>query len=95
MSSRDELSAEEREVSPPDFLVPGIRCGLEMAMVGMIVALVGLPATNALYLGVVILAVLVSMVVVLFWCLNRHVAEWIRRAQGKPTMTDGGNSGPL
>ena len=90
MSKRDELPAEKREVPPPGFLAPAVRCALEMGMVGLIVALVGLPATNALHLGVVVLATLVSMVVVLFWCLNRHMAEWIRRARGKPTLTDGG-----
>lgn len=94
MSSLDELPAEDRDVPSPGFLVPGVRCGLEMAIVGLIVALVGLPASSALHLGVVLLAALVSMVVVLFWCLNRHVAEWIRRAQGRPTWT-GGDSGRL
>lgn len=90
MSNGDELPAERREVPPPDFLVPGIRTGLEMVIVGTIVALVGLPAEDPLYLGIVVVATVVSMVVVLFWALNRHVAEWIRRARGKPTMTDGG-----
>ncbi|MFB6074749.1 MAG: hypothetical protein ABEJ89_07030 [Haloarculaceae archaeon] len=78
------------DVPPPDFLVPGVRCGLEMALVGLAVLLVGLPAENALYFGVVVLAALLAMTVVLFWCLNQHVANWIRRAQGRPTMTDGG-----
>lgn len=95
MTNRDELQGDERDVPPPDFLVPGIRCALEMVIVGSIVGLIGLPASTALHLGVVMIAMLVSMVVVLFWCLNRHVAEWIRRAQGKPTLTDGGNTGPL
>ena len=95
MSNRDQLPAEEREVPSPGFLFPGVRCALEMALVGTVVALIGLPTSNAFHLGVVLLAALVSMVVVLFWCLNRHVAEWIRRAQGKPTLTDGGDTGPL
>lgn len=79
----------------PGFLVPAVRCALEMALVGTAVGLLGLPAATPLDLGIVLLAALISMVVVLFWCLNRHVAEWIRRAQGKPTLTDGGETGPL
>lgn len=92
MTNRDELEGERREVPPPGFIVPGIRCALEMVIVGSIVGLLGLPATSALSLGIVLIAMLVSMVVVLFWCLNNHMAEWIRRAQGKPRLTDGGNS---
>lgn len=92
MSNGDELPVERREVPAPDYLVPAVRCGLEMVMVGSIVALVGLPAPNALILGVVLIAAFVSMIVVLFWCLNRHVAEWIRRAQGKPTMAGDSDS---
>lgn len=95
MSTQEDLPAEEREVPPPDYLIPGIRCGLEMVIVGTIVALVGLPATEPLYLGIVIIATIVSMVVVLFWCLNRHIAEWIRRAEGKPTMADDADLGSL
>jgi len=64
-----------------------------MIIVGSIVGLIGLPASSALHLGVVLIAMTVSMVVVLFWALNRHMAEWIRRAQGKPTLTDGGSTG--
>ena len=88
MSNQEELRGEEREVPEPDHVVPGIRCGLEMLVVGLIVALVGLPAENAFYLGIVFTATFVAMTVVLFWCLNKHMAEWIRRAEGKPTMTD-------
>ena len=95
MANADELEGEQKEVPPPGFLLPGIRCALEMVMVGSIVGLLGLPASSALSLGVVMITMLVAMVVVLFWCLNKHMAEWIRRAQGKPTLTDGGNSGPL
>lgn len=89
MPTDDELAADD-DVPAPDYLVPGIRCALEMAVVGLTVALIGLPASDPLHLAVVFLATLVAMVVVLFWCLNRHVAEWIRRAQGRPTFTDGG-----
>jgi hypothetical protein len=93
MSNQDELQGERRDVPEPDFLIPGFRCAMEMVIVGSIIGLVGLPAESALALGLVMIAMLVSMVLVLFWALNKHVAEWIRRAQGKPTMTDGGSSG--
>jgi hypothetical protein len=93
MANRDDLQGERRGVPAPDFVVPGIRCALEMIIVGSIVGLIGLPASSALHLGVVLIAMTVSMVVVLFWALNRHMAEWIRRARGKPTLTDGGSTG--
>ncbi|WP_226012606.1 hypothetical protein [Halomicrobium salinisoli] len=76
-------------IPAPGFVVPGARTALEMALVGLLIGLVGLPAKNALYLGVVALAALVAMTVVLFWSLNRQIRKWIRRAQGKPTMADG------
>lgn len=95
MANRAELQGERREVPAPDYVVPGIRCALEMVVVGSIVGLIGLPASSALHLGVVLIAMTVSMVVVLFWALNHHMAEWVRRAQGKPTLTDGGSSGPF
>ncbi|MDS0258788.1 hypothetical protein NDI56_05200 [Haloarcula sp. S1CR25-12] len=69
----------------PGFVLPGLRTALEMALVGTIVALVGLPAEDPLVLGVVLLTALVGMVIVLFWAVNRHVRRWIRYAQGKPT----------
>jgi len=46
-----------------------------MIIVGSIVGLIGLPASSALHLGVVLIAMTVSMVVVLFWALNRHMAS--------------------
>lgn len=90
MASED-LPADDG-VPAPGYLLPAIRCGLEMAIVGLTVGLVGLPGADPLQRGVVLLVAMVAMVVVLFWCLNRHVAEWIRRAQGRPTLTDGGDS---
>lgn len=69
----------------PGFVLPGIRTALEMALVGTIVGLFGLPATDPLVLAVVLLTALVGMTVVLFWALNRHMRRWIRYAQGKPT----------
>lgn len=95
MTNQDELQSEQREVPAPDFLIPGFRCAMEMVIVGSIIGLIGLPADSALALGLVMMAMVVSMVIVLFWALNKHIAEWIRRAQGKPTLTDGGNSGRL
>lgn len=72
---------ETTEVPPPDFLIPGMRCALEMVLVGAIVLLVGLPASNTLYLGAVVVTAIVAMTVVLFWALNRQMELWIARAR--------------
>jgi len=72
---------------PPGFLGPGIRCAIEMLTVAGIMLLVGLPATNTLYLGLVVALTTVSVTVVLFWCLNRQMEAWIAHArrQGRRT----------
>ena len=88
--SSDGNEQGSREVPPPHFLVPGARTALEMALVGLIVALIGLPADDALSRGLVLLTGLSAMVIVLFWAINRQMAEWIRRAQGRPTLRDEG-----
>ena len=75
----------DTSLSSPGFVLPGIRTALEMALVGIIIGLVGLPAEEPLVLGVVMLSALIAMVVVLFWAMNRHIRRWIRYAQGKPT----------
>jgi len=75
----------DTSLSSPGFVLPGIRTALEMALVGIIVGLVGLPAEEPLVLGVVVLSALIGMVAVLFWAMNRHIRRWIRYAQGKPT----------
>lgn len=69
----------------PGFVLPGLRCGVEMALVGTIVLLVGLPTEEPFQLGIVLLVALLAMTVVLFWAVGRHVNQWIRYAQGKPT----------
>lgn len=86
MSNADELQAKTRSVPAPGYVVPAIRCTLEMVIVASIIGLLGLPASKPLHLGIVLIAMLMAMVVVLFWSLNHHIAEWIRRARGKPTM---------
>jgi hypothetical protein len=48
-----------------------------MLLVGTLVVLVGLPAENAMYRGVVFGLALVSMVVVLFWALDRQMRAWL------------------
>lgn len=63
----------------PGFLLPGIRCGVEMGLAGSLVLLVGLPTENELYFGVVVMLAVVVMVVVLFWALNRQMARWLGR----------------
>jgi membrane protein implicated in regulation of membrane protease activity len=67
----------QSDAGRPDFLLPGIRCALEMALAGGLVLLVGLPAANLVYVGVVVTLALVVMVVVLFWALNRQMAQWV------------------
>lgn len=69
----------------PGFVLPGLRCGVEMALVGIIVGLAGLPAEEPIVLGLVFLTALLGMIVVLFWAVNRHIRRWVRYAQGKPT----------
>ena len=76
MSTKDTT-----EIPPPDFLVPGIRCALEMVLVGTLVLFVGLPAGNTFYLGLVLVLAFVAMVVILFWALNRQMEAWIARAR--------------
>lgn len=75
-------------VPAPAVFAPGVRCALEMAMVGLIVALIGLPAESSLVRGLVLIVAFVAMVVVLFWALNRQMAEWVRRVEGRPTFAD-------
>jgi len=74
-------TTDTTEVPPPDFLVPGVRCGLEMVLVATLVFFVGLPAPNPIYLGLVVVLAVVSMVVVLFWSLNQQMEAWIARAR--------------
>jgi hypothetical protein len=81
--------SQDSEIPTPAFLWPAIRCGIEMALVGSVVLLAGLPASNTLYLGFVFISAIVAMTVVLFWCLNQQMRAWIAYAQGKPTGTGG------
>ena len=84
MSQRDTT-----EVPPPDFLVPGIRCALEMALVGFVVLYLGLPTGNVYYAGAVVVLAMITMTVVLFWALNRQMEAWIARARRTPQGGDG------
>lgn len=88
--SSERSSEGSNQVPPPHFLLPGLRTALEMALVALIVALIGLPVEDPFSRGLVLLTALVAMVVVLFWGINRQMAEWIRRAQGRPTIRDEG-----
>lgn len=76
-----DATTDTTEVPPPDFVVPAVRCALEMVLVGAIILYVGLPTTNAFYLGLVIVLAVVAMVTVLFWALNRQMEAWIARAR--------------
>ena len=76
----------ETETPSPGFILPGLRAGLEMALVAIVIALLGLPATDPVGLGLVLLCALLGMTVMLFWAVNRHVRRWIMYAQGKPTQ---------
>jgi hypothetical protein len=66
---------------PPGFLAPGFRCAVEMLAVAGIMLLVGLPASNTVYLGLVVALTVLSVTVVLFWCLNRQMEAWIAHAR--------------
>ncbi|MHB9286633.1 hypothetical protein ACKVMT_06290 [Halobacteriales archaeon Cl-PHB] len=81
-------TSDTTEVPPPDFIWPGIRCALEMALVGFVILYVGLPATNVYYVGAVVVLALVAMVVVLFWALNRQMEAWIARARRTGAPSD-------
>jgi hypothetical protein len=86
MSTESEQQAADDEVPPPDFLIPGIRVALEMALVGSSVAMMGLWVEEPLFIGVVILTTFSAMIVVLFWRLNKQMGKWIKHAKGKPSM---------
>lgn len=77
MASDETDSGESDGPGYPDFLRPGIRCGLEMVLAGGLVLLVGLPAENDIYYGAVVSTAIVVMVVVLFWALNRQMQQWV------------------
>jgi len=77
---------ESSDVPHPPFVLVGVRCALEMILVGVAIGLIGLPAENPLALAVVVVLAIVAMVVVLFWGLNQQMNRWIRHAQGKPTF---------
>ncbi len=74
-------SERDRSSDPPGFIVPGLRCAVEMLAVAGIFLLVGLPASNTVYLGTVVALTVVAVTVVLFWCLNRQMRAWIVHAQ--------------
>lgn len=76
-----DTQSDTTEVPPPDFVVPGIRCALEMLLVGATILIVGLPTSNAFYLGAVVVVAVVVMTVVLFWSLNQQMEAWIARAR--------------
>jgi hypothetical protein len=74
-------ASDTTEVPPPDFLGPAIRCALEMLLVGAIILFVGLPTSNAFFLGLTIVLAVVAMVAILFWSLNQQMEAWIARAR--------------
>jgi hypothetical protein len=80
--------ADTTDIDPPGFVLPGIRCALEMVLVGALLLYVGLPTTNRLYLGAVVVLTVVSVTVVLFWCLNRQIEAWIARARRQGRRTE-------
>lgn len=88
--------SRQSETSRPGFLLPGIRCALEMVLAGGLVLLVGLPAANIVYFGAVVTLALVVMVVVLFWALNRQIAQWVEAIDGSvDSGGDGQDDEPL
>mgnify|MGYP000501254076 CR=1 FL=1 len=76
-----DTQSDTTEVPPPGFILPGIRCALEMLLVGATILIVGLPTSNAFYLGGVVVIAVVVMTVILFWSLNQQMEAWIARAR--------------
>jgi len=76
MATRGDMPTD-----PPGFVGPGIRCAVEMLTVAGIMLLVGLPASNTVYRGLVVALTVVSVTVVLFWCLNRQMEARIAHAR--------------
>jgi hypothetical protein len=76
-----DSQSDTTEVPPPGFIVPGVRCALEMLLVGAVILFVGLPTSNEFYLGAVVVTAVVVMTVVLFWSLNQQMEAWIARAR--------------
>jgi hypothetical protein len=52
-----------------------------MILVAAVILYIGLPATNTVYLGLVVVLAIIAMVTVLFWSLNRQIEAWIARAR--------------
>lgn len=73
---------------PPGFVGPGVRCVVEMLSVAGVMLLVGLPASNGVYRGLVVALTVVSVTVVLFWCLNRQIEAWIAHARRQGRQSD-------
>lgn len=86
-------TSETTEIQPPGFVVPGIRCGLEMALAASLVLLVGLPAGHTIYRGLLVVTALVVMTVILFWSLNRQMEIWIARARRTGAPGNDGTQG--
>ncbi|MEF8786489.1 MAG: hypothetical protein V5A45_11195 [Haloarculaceae archaeon] len=80
-------TTDTTEVPPPDFLGPAVRCALEMLLVAGLILFVGLPTTNAFFLGLIIVLAVVAMVTVLFWSLNQQMEAWIARARRTGTQS--------
>ena len=73
--------SDTTEVQPPDFLLPGIRCALEMVIAATLILYLGLPAGNDFYTGFVLVLAFMVMVVILFWSLNQQMEAWIARTR--------------
>jgi len=80
--------SDTTEVPPPGFVLPGVRCALEMALVGFVILYVGLPSSNVFYTGAVVVAAMMTMTVILFWSLNRQMEAWIARARRTRPTSD-------
>jgi len=86
--AQNDAATDTTEVPPPGFVLPGVRCALEMVIVGFAVLWVGLPAANPFYTGFVYVVALSAMMVVFFWALNQQMETWIARARRGVAATE-------
>jgi hypothetical protein len=74
------MSSRRRKPDRPDWVVPALRCGLELTLVVLNTAFLATHLESALLVGLVVVAGTIGAVGLLFWCVKEHVVEWIRYA---------------
>lgn len=67
----------------PDWRPRAVRCGLEVTLIVLSTTYLTLNLGSGLLSGVVLVVGLLSTVVVLFWCLDDLVVDWVRYASNQ------------